>query len=718
MKGATVVQLPIHFHDPVGAQRNGEGASSELNGLSVGQGPDGAIGMPHGVGRLMPRPNPPLNRSVLGFKGTPEQEHAAHGGPSSNARHDRKVLTRYLRTMRALHEALRGWGWAVMAVAVALRVVAWTQSSFSHDEFSALLRLQATDSWSAFWTKAVLVDAHPAGVQAFLTGWVALGDAIGIAQAGSAAWWVKWPFLMVSVGGVGALAVGVRRLAGREAAWLTLAMWGGLDWAVLQSVIARPYAPGLAAVLWAGALLLAPPSRWRWVKLGVALAAAGYLHHFAALQAGLLLGAAAAWGRRGDRPDFVKAALLGAALYAPHVPVLLHQWGHGGLGTFLDPPTAAFVRTYLSLLLNDSVWLWSLLLLGVGGAVLGVRESRVWRAVGLGGALFAMPLGLAYAYSVWREPILMDRTLFFASPFLVTAVSVAAMAGWRRWTSLPAALWVAFVGATAVVTLFTQRHHHRTAWQSAYVGAFSAAMEEPKALNLWNGPEHAWAWVGGQTGMDASSIRPVQWHDVQAAAADSATARVGLVRAANFNYLTPDADALLWCHRPLLEQRNWYNGDYRLYGAVRPLGVGPTGCASPGRLRSDGEFGPTVAAGLGELLTASGVEGGPTPCREVFAGLALTEPLPEGAELVLSCRWGEGGSFYRSVSAEQGATGWVAVGVRLADLALTPRDASQTECSAYLWNPLRHRIETGPLVLGAAAGNRFQYAWSQAIPGE
>jgi hypothetical protein len=275
---------------------------------------------------------------------------------------------------------------------------------------------------------------------------------------------------------------------------------------------------------------------------------------------------------------------------------------------------------------------------------------------------------------------------------------------------------VGIAGSIAAVTLFTNRFHHVTAWQSPFQGVFLAAMDHPEARTLWNGPQHAWEHVGGKTHWDASHIAPTIWSDVQSASCDSASASVAIARAVNSDYLSPDADALLWCHRPLLEQRNWYNGDYRRYGLLRPDSVLPPGMVAASTARPDSEFPLTAAGSLAELMAASGVEGEPTPCREVYAGLALVEPLPVDAELVLTCTLDGGQIFYRSVPAARAGGGWLAVGLRVADLALTPNECQRVRLTAYLWNPLHQRVETGPLVLGAARGNRFQYAWSQSVP--
>lgn len=626
---------------------------------------------------------------------------------------------RYLRrmqTVRALREALRGWGWAAFGVAAGLHVVAWGMTGLSHDEYSALRRVFLTDSWEAFWSEAVLVDAHPAGVQAFLTGWVWLGDQIGVGLGGAAPLWVKFPFVAGSLSGLVALVLVGRRLVGREAAWLAVAVYGALHWVVLQGAIARPYGVGAAAVLWGAAVLVAPSMRGRVWKLGVAWAVAAYVHHFAALEAGLVWAAGMVWGRPEDRRAVGWSGVVGLVLYAPHVPVLWHQWGHGGLGGFLAPPEPAFVSTYLSLLLNDSAGLWAVLLGLAVGAAIGVRSGRVWRAVGLGVGLFAVPLGLAYAYSVWRAPILMDRTLFFGAPFLVLAVAAAAVAGWQRWTGWRPEWLVGVAGCMALLTLFVNRAHHVTAWQSTYLEVFQAAVEHPEALTVLNGPNLAWEMCEGQTHWRPQTASPATYHTLQPLAGDSTIPSIAIGRAANHQYLTPDADALLWFQRPLLEQRDFYNGDYRRYGALRSLADRAPGLSAPSLARSSREFPVSIEAPLLDVLAATDSALAATPNREIYAGLQIKSPLPDGTELVLKIALDDTVLFYRSVQPDRCGGGWLAVGVRLADLDLSKRACQGLRCSAFLWNPRRMPLTTGPLTLSAVAGNPLQYAWSQRIP--
>lgn len=618
--------------------------------------------------------------------------------------------------MQELKEALKGRvGWSIFLTAVAIRVLDWSLSSYSHDEFSALLRLSQTHSWTSFWESAVMVDAHPAGVQAWLTGWVKFGDFLGVTQHGSAEWWVKLPFLAVSLSGLWALVLMVRRAAGREAAWLTLACWAGLQWPVLQSAIARPYAPGLALVLWAGAMLLEPRLKRRNIRLALVLALAAYMHHFAALQVAFLWSFAMIFGPKHDRLELWKSAALAALIYAPHVPVLLHQFGHGGLGSFLDKPSPSFFVSYLRLLLNDSAMLWLLLGLPAISISLVIRRFEGWRWAALGVALFFLPLGLAYGYSTWRAPILMDRTLFFASPFLVAGLSIAAMEGWKRWVPWNARGFVLLVGCTSIATLFSNRQHHAIAWESPYEGVLEAVSEQDSVVSLLNGPSHAWDFVRAKYSMDLK-YTTASMDLLRGLAGDSLQLGVALGRAANHEFLSADADGLLLMERHLLEHRCFYNGDFRRYGPVRQAGELAAGIVAynPGAMRK--EFGPTVKANLQDILDASLGGAHPNPNREVYAGIQLSGPIAGEGELVLTCSLGDEIVFYRSAKLNQGTGHWQALGLRLADLGLTQSESEQVEFAAYVWNPKRTPLQLGALVLAAGAGNPYQYAWSQPVP--
>src|SRR5690554_8122667 len=78
----------------------------------------------------------------------------------------------------------------ILMVTVVLRVFNLSEIPFTHDEFSALSRLNF-DSFSALIHEGVKIDGHPAGVQVFLYYWTKIFGISTIA--------VKFPFIIAGV---------------------------------------------------------------------------------------------------------------------------------------------------------------------------------------------------------------------------------------------------------------------------------------------------------------------------------------------------------------------------------------------------------------------------------------------------------------------------------------------------------------------------------------
>ena len=75
----------------------------------------------------------------------------------------------------------------IVVVAAVLRLINYFEIPFTHDEFSALSRLNF-DDLTTLIKEGVMSDGHPAGIQVFLFYWVRL--------FGSDEWIVKLPFTL------------------------------------------------------------------------------------------------------------------------------------------------------------------------------------------------------------------------------------------------------------------------------------------------------------------------------------------------------------------------------------------------------------------------------------------------------------------------------------------------------------------------------------------
>ena len=607
----------------------------------------------------------------------------------------------------AFREALGSTTNGVLFVlAAAIRILPWPFLPYHHDEFSALGRLHVAEGegFLAWMKEAVLVDAHPAGAQIFLKTWAHFGELLGIPLNGTVEWWIKAPFLASSIAGLVAVVFLARRWFGGTAVGVALALFGSLQWTVLFASVARPYAPGMTLCLVFAALTTEGIGKRREWTLGLLAACAAYFHHFAGLQAALL-GCFLL-----PRPKLFRVGLIAALFYAPHLPVLGHQLGHGGLGSFLQAPDALFALRYVKLLLNDS---WPLLLvvaaIGLGGWLFApisrasTPNAIQWKPMGL----FLTPLALAWAYSVYRDPILMDRTLHFGMPFLLLG-----LAGWvgrgldalKKTQIATAGIFVIY--GLGVLTLFSNRAHHIVGWTSAYevVALESDALlrQEPGSRVILSGPTYAWRHMEQKFGLDLSDAtfadrwNPTVWLDW---AQDSSTLAIG--RAMSHRFMTPYADAVVARSRGLERLVPCPDGDFRIFlppGSAQPdtvLTIAGTSALS---------FPLTWTSTRGDLGDGAG---------EVLASVAFQEP--PGNDVELAIKWtSKSGDilFYNAIKGNQ-RDSVLALGMRMADVV--PPLRMDDEVLVYVWNKNNKPLECRDLIINTTRGNPYLYGWSTEL---
>ena len=124
----------------------------------------------------------------------------------------------------------------IIIVGTVLRFYNYGEIPFTHDEFSALSRLNF-DNFNDLIEKGVKIDAHPAGVHVFMYYWTTF--------FGSAEWVVKLPFTVI-----GTLSIFLIYLIGKN--WfnetvglISASFITSIQFTVIYSQIARPYISGL-----------------------------------------------------------------------------------------------------------------------------------------------------------------------------------------------------------------------------------------------------------------------------------------------------------------------------------------------------------------------------------------------------------------------------------------------------------------------------------------
>jgi hypothetical protein len=397
----------------------------------------------------------------------------------------------------------------VVAVAAGLRFYDLFALPLTNDETSALMRLNA-NSVSELLGTVVWNDGHPMLVQVFLWYWTK--------WFGTAVWVVKLPFLLCGLGSVILMIhIGIR-LGAAWAGLLAAAMLATLQFPLMYSEIARPYAPGLLLSLWAFYVWL----RWLevcrtevaginlWAKPLILLSIAGYLgasnHYFNGLILALLFISGLVILPRNRWIRYLWPWLLVVALYMHQIGIFMHHLQVGSPG-WLQVPTIKSLFKHFMYCFGYSLWPIHVWLLGVllGELIqkrkikwLGFDETLAVSKVISAGAvadgsdlsekhqkrainrviwlLYLAPLLIAYFYSVYRAPVFQDSVLLFSFGF-----GILGFALWVDRRALSLRLKAGLVVLTLLVNLYVllEDRNHRELFNNQ---SYDAAV---KTLNRW-----------------------------------------------------------------------------------------------------------------------------------------------------------------------------------------------------------------------------------------
>lgn len=305
----------------------------------------------------------------------------------------------------------------VLTAAAALRLIG-IDYSFSNDELSALSRL-TFDNFGDLIRMGVMPDFHPALVQFILYFWTALLP--------ETEFFVRVPFVLFGVGSILMVYLVGRQWFSENAALLAAAAMAGLQFFIMYSQLARPYAVGLFFTWWMllhWTRILRGRSTWLDAIFGgLATALAMYTHYFSFMQVMLAALLGLIWIRQSNWRHYLGAGALALLLWIPHLPITMHHLSKGGVGTWLGPPEPDFIFTFLVFVFNDAVGVVIIFILTalVGWTLSNARiQLSRWHLVAL--SLFLLPFLIGYFYSRQINPVLQYSTLLFATPGTLLAL--------------------------------------------------------------------------------------------------------------------------------------------------------------------------------------------------------------------------------------------------------------------------------------------------------
>ncbi|MFM2016808.1 MAG: hypothetical protein RL007_464 [Bacteroidota bacterium] len=292
----------------------------------------------------------------------------------------------------------------------------WSES-ITADEVSALLRLQF-DSFSEMLQNGVKPDGHPAFTQVLLWFWIKI--------FGDSEFAVRLPFVLMGTASIWFGAQAARKWFGAASGLATAAALAFLQFPIMYSQLARPYAPGLFFTMLAAYFVARfseeRKASWKHVA-GFAIAGAGaaYSHYFS-LYTTLLLGVAGLFlVTKVNRKLYLFSAVGAVMIFLPHITFTLSQLaigGVGGPGGWLGPPTSDFFGAHFFYVFNSSLGLMIVVLFfAVVGLFFNFRRTGK-RQIAMF-FLWVIPLLTGYFYSIYVNPVLQHSVLLFSFPFLI-----------------------------------------------------------------------------------------------------------------------------------------------------------------------------------------------------------------------------------------------------------------------------------------------------------
>ena len=349
----------------------------------------------------------------------------------------------------------------ILIVSVILRFFNLFEIPFTHDEFSTLFRTNFS-SFDDLIEKGVKIDAHPAGLQVFVYYYKQL--------FGAEEWVIKIPFLMFGVGSVWLTYTIFYKWYNQTVALICSSYIATLQYTVMYSQIARPYASGLFFVMslvyfWNRICFEKRHTLYNYVMYVFIASLCLYNHHFSALLAFVITLSGLFFINKTERWKFILSGFAIVVLYVPHISVFLAQLQIGGLSEWLNKPTPIFIVSYLFYVFQFSYVVIGVISVLILYSLRNFSRQNYFSKENLMCIIwFLIPFLIGYLYSIFRSPVLQYSVLIFSFPFLLPLF----FGGIKKQRKNSDLFIVAIIIAVNVCVLVYQRQHYTVFYQSIY----------------------------------------------------------------------------------------------------------------------------------------------------------------------------------------------------------------------------------------------------------
>jgi hypothetical protein len=331
--------------------------------------------------------------------------------------------------------------------------------SITADEADTLFRIKSSRSVHELLDVWVRHDGHPPFIHLLEYFWTKI---FGISEAA-----VRFPFILMGAGAIWFAGKISRLWFGTGTAIAVAACVAFLQFPVMYSQLARPYAPGFFFCMmltwyWSKWFFTNEKRKSDLILFVVAGFGAAYSHYFSLLFAGLIGLCGFFFLKKENWKPYFIAGISIVILFLPYAGIFLYQLGVGGVGGaggWLGKPTPSFFGDHLWFIFDESR---PVIILAFAVSILGIAltRSRFTKFHVLALFLFLAPLLIGYFYSQ-KSPVLQNSVLLFSFPFLLMFMFawIPPIEKWKYSVLIPGTFAVVLFGYVTIYKPFHLTDH-------------------------------------------------------------------------------------------------------------------------------------------------------------------------------------------------------------------------------------------------------------------
>ncbi len=359
----------------------------------------------------------------------------------------------------------------ILVVATLLRVYDLFHIPYTYDEFSALFRTRF-DSFSELIEKGVKVDTLPAGIQVLLyllTGMFGWNE-----------WIIKMPFILSGILSAWLIFLVARLWYNETAGLISAAFVASLQYTVIYSQIARPYASGLFLVLlmvYFWSKIIKTPEKRLYLNSYLFIISAtlcAYNHHFSLLVAAVAGISGLFLIERKYLVRYLISCVIICILYLPHLEILFAQMKMKGNEGWLGTLRYDFILNYFRYVFQYSIVSYLLvLLIIIYGIFKKEKHPDYLKTSLLFLTWFCVPFVTGFVYSRLVNNVMQFSVLIFSFPFLLFLL----FGHFKALKPTVNLILVVLILAVNIFSLVYVRKHYSVFYNSQYVHILTDRVE-------------------------------------------------------------------------------------------------------------------------------------------------------------------------------------------------------------------------------------------------